>query len=121
MRKNKKILHRWQFIKRSFSKSNHRFFVLTLQEGSTDGCRLLNHPRPYNIYHFLLHRFILLKTFFSKEDKCKHVSSQLGKTNVSMHFFSPSLLFKTILPHCPGKRTAQKVDGYITLKICIIS
>lgn len=78
-------------------------------------------PRPYNIYHFLLHCFIFLKTFFSKKDKCKHVSSQLGKTKVSMHFFSPSLLFKTILPHCPGKRTAQKVDGYITLKICNIS
>lgn len=28
--------------------------VLTLQEGSTDGWRLLSHPRPYNIYLLIL-------------------------------------------------------------------
>lgn len=42
-----KILHLLQFIKRFFfffSKANH-IFVLTLQEGSTDGCRLLSHPK----------------------------------------------------------------------------
>lgn len=65
-------------------------------------------PRPYNIYHFLLHCFIFLKTFFSKKDKCKHVSSQLGKTKVSMHFFLSLSPFQNNFTSLSWKKNSTK-------------
>lgn len=112
---------------------SHVSFVLTVEESSTDGWRLLSHPRPYNIYLLILDR--TLTEWAQQNNFCNGAISFyvfsffFKKSNLSQEFYTCELVCnfkwerqtfnaskKCQFTWLPWKKNSTKIYIYIYLR-----